>query len=233
MIAARAKKMANHSTNATPQPTEHRSTARRNSGVSQSQRKCPAESFSESNSLTFPLFSDFYQQPHREVHHHRPACTVWAINRRINKRAQFRKRRHHQSFLVRWSIRVKRARHARTMCTTRYDASATCPLTVHDDRSDHQLSHRVRFLRRRYCRRAERPRVLSPMHWYGISIHIRWMKQILNFVFVISSHRRIAICLPTSPDFIWIVKSLAMNRMKVRHHRFAPNAVLIRFDEMR
>lgn len=126
---------------------------------------------------------DFYRQPHREALHHRPACT-WAINRRTNKRVQFLKRRHHQSFLVPWSIRVKRARHVRTMCTTRYDASATCPLTVPGDRSDHQLSHRVRSLHRRYCRRAERPRVLSPMHWYGISIHIQRMKQILTSVSV-------------------------------------------------
>lgn len=41
LIAARAKKLVNNSINATPQPTEHRSTARRNSGVSQSQRKYP------------------------------------------------------------------------------------------------------------------------------------------------------------------------------------------------
>lgn len=38
MIAARAKKLVNNSTSATLQPTEHRSTARRNTGVSQSQR---------------------------------------------------------------------------------------------------------------------------------------------------------------------------------------------------
>lgn len=41
------------------------------------------------------------------------------------------------------------------------------------------------------------------------------------------------ICQLTCHDFIWIVKLLAMNRTKVRHRPFAPNAVSIRFDGMR
>lgn len=54
--AARAKKLVNNTTNMTPQPTEHRSTARRNTNVSQSQRKCIAES---SHRLTVELIFIF------------------------------------------------------------------------------------------------------------------------------------------------------------------------------
>lgn len=63
-------------------------------------------------------FSVFIWQPLHEVHHHRHVCTVWVINRHINRREQFRKRRHRQSFHVRWSIRVKQVQHVQIMFIT-------------------------------------------------------------------------------------------------------------------
>lgn len=163
LISARAKKL---NSSVTPQPAEHRATVRRTTNTSQSQRKChPRPTSARPPTPRINPFHVRFMQPHREVHRHRPDCTVWAINRRTSRRAQFRRRRLHQSFHVHWSIRVKRAPHARTTCTTRFVVSATCPPTAHGDRSGHRLFRRDPSLPRKYCRRVEKRRAHSPTHW--------------------------------------------------------------------